>query len=404
MMAIQKSWLTCLTVLSLMTGVAVAEDAAQKGNGGKTSDPKSAPVQPATGPFAVPKDASPEKLLRFVKSLLEMEPILLSRADAVAHFEKVSTAMMEATDRILKTPNVNEDTAAGALDFRFVAINIRGKLGQADADKEELELAEKYREDKRPAVARIAREKLLFTNLLNFSKLKPQGQEKLADEALAFVKDLPKPRAKSMSLIMTIARLIERGGNDQLSTRTYEELATFLGHSDEPAAAEMSERFEKAANRMKLLGKPIEIEGQLTTGKAVDWSAYRGKVVLVDFWATWCEVCVAEMPELVKLHQEFGPKGFEVLGVSMDGNKDKLDVFLTKNNIPWDNLFNFDETQPEHPLAAKLGVGPLPQTYLVGKDGKLIKMNLRGEDLRATLVKLLGPPVNADQKPAAKGE
>src|SRR5690606_1724849 len=75
---------------------------------------------------------------------------------------------------------------------------------------------------------------------------------------------------------------------------------------------------EGIARRMALPGNPIQVTGTLLDGSPFNWDAYRGKVVLVDFWATWCGPCRAEVPNVIKMYQAYHDKGFDVVGISLD--------------------------------------------------------------------------------------
>lgn len=123
-------------------------------------------------------------------------------------------------------------------------------------------------------------------------------------------------------------------------------------------------------------------------GKPLSVSQYRGKVVLIDFWATWCPPCVAEMPHVIAAYQKYHEKGFEVIGISLDRQKDALLKYIEKNKMTWPQYYDGDK--PEASLADKYGIESIPTTYLVDKDGKIVATNLRGDALEEQLAKLLG--------------
>jgi len=114
----------------------------------------------------------------------------------------------------------------------------------------------------------------------------------------------------------------------------------------------------------------------------------RGEVVLVDFWATWCPPCVAELPRLKALYAKYHERGFEIVSISLDQSESALRDFIRKNSIPWTQIF--DGKGWESPLAAKYGVDMIPTMYLLNADGKIIGSNLGGLALEEQLEKLLG--------------
>jgi peroxiredoxin len=123
-------------------------------------------------------------------------------------------------------------------------------------------------------------------------------------------------------------------------------------------------------------------------GKPVSLASYKGKIVLVDFWATWCGPCVAELPNVLKAYEKYHSKGFEIIGISLDQDKDKLTTFIKSKNMPWQQFF--DGQGWKNKLAQQYGIRSIPATYLIGKDGKLIGKNYRGGALEQALAKELG--------------
>jgi thiol-disulfide isomerase/thioredoxin len=107
-----------------------------------------------------------------------------------------------------------------------------------------------------------------------------------------------------------------------------------------------------------------ELEGTSTSGQPLKLSDYRGKVVLLDFWATWCGPCVALIPHEKELVERMKGRPFVFIGVSADRDRDDLQEFLAKNNLPWPNIF--DEGQK---LGHAWRVEFLPTIFLIDADG-----------------------------------
>jgi thiol-disulfide isomerase/thioredoxin len=131
----------------------------------------------------------------------------------------------------------------------------------------------------------------------------------------------------------------------------------------------------------------LEIAFTDTQGNEFDLAKLKGKVVLVDFWATWCGPCVAEMPNVIAAYEKFHDKGFEIVGISLDQDKDSLLKFIEEQKMPWPQYF--DGKGWENEIAGRYGIRGIPATFLVGKDGKIAASNLRGGALEAKLAELL---------------
>jgi thiol-disulfide isomerase/thioredoxin len=186
------------------------------------------------------------------------------------------------------------------------------------------------------------------------------------------------------------AKYLERDGDPQIAKEAYETFAELIKSSGVSSLNRHADSFEASARRLALLGKELELEGQLLDGSDFDWSAYRGKVVLVDFWATWCGPCRAEAPNVRKYYEIYHDHGFEVVGISLDTQKKSLEAYLKKEQVPWANLFE-NGAGWKHPMATKYGIQAIPSVYLISKDGKVVSLNARGAELGKQLEKLLGP-------------
>ena len=125
-----------------------------------------------------------------------------------------------------------------------------------------------------------------------------------------------------------------------------------------------------------------------TANRLVSLVDYKGKYLLIDFWASWCMPCRAENPTIKKAYARFQTKGFEVLGVSLDNNREAWIKALLKDELPWKNVSDLNGFK--NVVAQRYAVTELPTNYLLDPEGTIIAKNLKGESLIMTLQSLLG--------------
>lgn len=123
-------------------------------------------------------------------------------------------------------------------------------------------------------------------------------------------------------------------------------------------------------------------------GKALSLASYRGKVVLIDFWATWCGPCVAEMPKVIAAYKKYQDKGFAIVGVSLDNDKKAMEKFTADKGMTWRQYF--DGRVWNNYLVEQYGIDSIPATFLLDREGKIIGRDLRGDALEAAIKKALG--------------
>jgi thiol-disulfide isomerase/thioredoxin len=120
-------------------------------------------------------------------------------------------------------------------------------------------------------------------------------------------------------------------------------------------------------------------------GKPLSIADYKGKVVLIDFWATWCGPCRAEIPNVVETYKKYHAQGFDIIGVSLDQDRQKLLSYTKDNGMTWPQYF--DGQGWSNKLAVKYGIEAIPATYLLDGNGVIIGKDLRGDDLSQAVAK-----------------
>jgi len=145
----------------------------------------------------------------------------------------------------------------------------------------------------------------------------------------------------------------------------------------------------KAAEKLRsqlAAGSPFpEFNEKDIDGNPLSVASHKGKVLLIDFWATWCPPCRAEIPNVVSVYKKYHAQGFDIIGVSLDEDKDKVTEFIKQHEMTWPQYF--DGEGWSNKLAVKYGIESIPSTFLVDGNGKIIATDVRGDELETAVAK-----------------
>lgn len=204
-------------------------------------------------------------------------------------------------------------------------------------------------------------------------------QEKWLSDLEAFVKAHPKS-SDTAEAMLQLGMYQEFVGKSEAAQGWYQQLVR--GFPDAPPAVKARGAF----SRLSLVGKPMRLKGQDLAGTAVDIAAYRRKIVLIHYWATWCEPCKADMILLKDFHAKNASGDFDIIGVCLDNSAPAVRTYLSQNRFPWKQIH--EPGGLDGPLANEMGVMTLPLMLLVDQNGNVVNNNIHVAELDAEMGKL----------------
>lgn len=338
--------------------------------------------------FTVP-DGTPNEIIAFVENLKKRKPKFKNNEEATEFAVNAQKAFISAGDKILNQ-ETSPEVAANAAKMKMTAYFMLAEAQIEDFSKQLITEVNKLKQDKRPGLAQLGEMMWRPAQVLTAPTMSSSEREKLTEELFA---DLPKANysQSSVGAVVQLANTLGSAGKPQEGGAIYDRLAKIASESKDANFRSNADVFQATGRRIQLPGNKIELNGKTLAGNELNWDSFRGKVVLVDYWATWCSPCVRELPNVKKNYEKYHAKGFDVIGISLDESRKTLQEFVDKEKIPWTQMFDDSKDVGwAHPMARYYGISSVPTAILVDKDGTVVSMSARGEELSALLEKLLG--------------
>jgi thiol-disulfide isomerase/thioredoxin len=368
-----------------------------------TDDPPTPRASARTPTVPPVPEGTPADLLAYIDQLADPAAMPTSRGRLRYYLRRAAAATVEATDKILAQTKPDEPVHQRAIVLKLDALETLRQFGEPQAAAALAAFAESLDDVRDPALAARVRGAAVSAQVdAAVASGRPEDAAPLVARVTALLKAAPDDAELAATAADFAVKLGGMPGGESAAAAAFAAFLPELERSGNPAVRELAERIGGTARRLSLPGNPMKLTGTLLSGEPFDQATLAGKVVLVDFWATWCGPCVAEIANLRNEYERWHDKGFEVVGVSLDEDRDTLAQFVKAKEIPWPILYE----QPggpgwQHPLSSYYGITGIPTVVLIGRDGNVITLDARGKKLGAALERLLGEPAEriGDRRP-----
>lgn len=388
----RQIFLSCLIVLSMF--IAILLPSVWSTNNA-TAQEKSSKRRVSSEVSRMVKGKSAEEIFEMLTELNE-KPVPEATVDEVAEFkQKKGTLLVGMADALLNL-EPDDETAGKTNMMKIGGLGLLMQLkpddvGKINALKKELE-----KEDKFPEVVAQC-EAYLYIQKIRKTFLSRRVSEKdfirVAKELKPLITEHPEsPYISAAGLLLAAASAYEGNQNlDGFADKFRDEFVRTFRESGNEKLLKIAAQIELDANAAVVPGKRITISGMTVDGKLFDVKALRGKVVLIDFWATWCGPCRGEIPGMKECYAKYRSKGFEIVGISTDKNIGELKSFLASEHIPWISVSDTMTVSAGMPsLKERYGIRGIPTMYLLDRQGRVISTSARGAMLKTLLEKEFG--------------
>lgn len=229
------------------------------------------------------------------------------------------------------------------------------------------------------------------------------AQQKTLEQVHQFLNSRKQLSLQDVQLGMLAAAMLELQPHKQPARDTYALLDKLLADDEREEMQNLRLNLQASVRRLELLGNPLKLQATALDGKRIDIADYAGKYVLVDFFATWCEPCLAEIPRIQRHYEQYHERGLEVIGISLDAEADDLQQYLKRVPLPWPVVHD-NASDPLERLQMTFGIAHLPTVLLLNKEGTVVSLEARGAELERLMQMLFEAPTPAATAAAPDAE
>jgi thiol-disulfide isomerase/thioredoxin len=333
----------------------------------------------------------------FAAVVMCLSTVGLIRAQEAAADNPAKAQLQQAADTIATAAKESiaaakdDADAAKRAQASFDILRSLGELGGFDTAPQTEKLMDEILNSPQASILGTVIQKQFMSKVMAWQTMNADDRKALLDRFVADVKKV----GLTPDLAAALSMLAGRYGEADQTKMITKAVAEVLPHAKKSGDPKQDRRIDMLAGidrRINLVGKPFMLEGKLLDGTTFDWNNYKDKVVLVDFYASWCGPCRAEAPNVLKHYNAYHDKGFEVVTVNLDTDPKLAEKYMKDAGFNFPTIYSDDPKGWETPMATYYGINAIPRVILVGKDGNVVSTSARGPMLTKLLNELLGPP------------
>lgn len=336
------------------------------------------------------QDSPPVSVGKVLEKLNELADLPASEAsDSETHVFLESQQQRLRLAQEIQPSIEDQATLRQVIDHQFESLRLLVQKDYPGAMSGLWELAQSYRDDQDEVIASTAKR---YTRIILLQQVRDGDRlmsPYLHQAVDSWLREEPFNFSKAEFALQSAVGL-EKAERYTLAASLHDRLSGLLAKQlPSPEVEELAKTVADAKQRLSVVGQVIKIEGETISGQRLVPDDFQGKVVLIDFWASWCLPCRREMPEIRRAYERYGDQGFAVVGVCMDDHPDVALEFIRKSkHVAWPSLYSSDENQRgfSHPLAKRLRISLLPTAVLLDQNGRVLSLAARGENLDRWLV------------------